>query len=1245
MTGNLIGEQFDQYVFNQIKVRQELMSSGFGGVSITPNQIQVLNNKNSFIKLASGVDLFQKKPIPPLKPTLAQYQQAERDGIFDDNDLFYSSGQPPVVDTAAKKKYQEYREQVIQNNKNQTNSGQLKLKSLGLSETDIKSLGHGSKLAQNAVLFGGLGSLNTKADTFSGTSITQRSGISTSSNLWNPDKAYGLGGPQFGKQPMPGIFSAKIDCVNRGSIRTATVQIKAYNTFQFQLIEMLYLRLGFTMMLEWGHGKFLSEFGLEAVEDTIIEKYWFSGASVTQLQMLNLIEEERKRYSANYDGFFGRVTNFSWKFSPDGTYDITLKLTTLGDIIESLQINIPSPIKSYSRSSKDVLNAPNTIQTWLDDFIKNDKINGSVFNNGKYINLKSLNYKERSEDEVFTYNYTDEKGNKRLLTGNFASLKAEVSKLKSSGLNDIQQEAFTEEKLDSLRSVAKGNFGVTNGLTKENSYFVTFGELLSKIYNNVLPRVYNNGGDSLPILGMGLSEELNIVSAQPNQMSFDPNICFVKPMLYAVGIETPSTLTKSGIKDFFKLEKDGSNDIFYGQLMNVYLNFNFIKKQLQKSNKGGVLSLYSFLEGICDGINSALGDVNKIEPIINADINELIFIDQNPIKGNPQILKKLLEKVPDPIEITPFQIFGVNQSKSPTQSNFVKSFNFDTKIDSQLASMITIGTTAGQGTSKIIDGTAFSNWNSGLEDRFQKSILPAPGFMSEAEVEKQVEQDTEEKLREQFNSYWGDIKKTSLISDFSQNAVEKGYLDTGDNTNGNELRWAQQRSNNDTGGTSGKPTKFVTFYNFKTGKYKGYSFINQSRSNAFSGYLKWKETTGKDVIAVQDVDLKSSYQTWLCYALSGKIVGKQDTEGNDFAIPLSEALYLNVDNKQFYNQGKQAFKEYIKLRDQKIYRITGNPSNQQGFIPVELGLTLDGISGVKIYQRINIDQKFLPLEYQTNLITNTLDFVIKTVNHQIKEEKWETQLSTISIPPTGPQNTELIDDGLFTFLTLDENSVTSKNRTVTSDTNRIPVSQLSPDNFIKEELKKSEGFYSGGENRVFRSKNIAYAYPDPKTESKIAKIKANSNYVQGEENEPWTIGYGQTYYAQGQQYTRKNGVIYSGLGTRSKSPVKEGDSITKASAEMGFELVLSGIAKTMVANNRIRVPLTQNEYNALLSFSYNSGPGVSPPKRNLYALINAQDYTSAGFELEKTLTNNGQLTSRRMKEADIWFTDNPGNPS
>ena len=53
---------------------------------------------------------------------------------------------------------------------------------------------------------------------------------------------------------------------------------------------------------------------------------------------------------------------------------------------------------------------------------------------------------------------------------------------------------------------------------------------------------------------------------------------------------------------------------------------------------------------------------------------------------------------------------------------------------------------------------------------------------------------------------------------------------------------------------------------------------------------------------------------------------------------------------------------------------------------------------------INIEQKFLPSEYQTSALSGTLDFIIQKVNHKIAEEKWETSLSTISIPPTKTVN-------------------------------------------------------------------------------------------------------------------------------------------------------------------------------------------------------------------------------------------------
>ncbi len=64
MTGNLLGEEFEDYVFNQIKDRQLLMGTGYDVTNLSsnnllsPREINVLNNKNSFSKLASGVNFF-----------------------------------------------------------------------------------------------------------------------------------------------------------------------------------------------------------------------------------------------------------------------------------------------------------------------------------------------------------------------------------------------------------------------------------------------------------------------------------------------------------------------------------------------------------------------------------------------------------------------------------------------------------------------------------------------------------------------------------------------------------------------------------------------------------------------------------------------------------------------------------------------------------------------------------------------------------------------------------------------------------------------------------------------------------------------------------------------------------------------------------------------------------------------------------------------------------------------------------
>jgi hypothetical protein len=63
-----------------------------------------------------------------------------------------------------------------------------------------------------------------------------------------------------------------------------------------------------------------------------------------------------------------------------------------------------------------------------------------------------------------------------------------------------------------------------------------------------------------------------------------------------------------------------------------------------------------------------------------------------------------------------------------------------------------------------------------------------------------------------------------------------------------------------------------------------------------------------------------------------------------------------------------------------------------GFIPITLGITMEGMSGIKIYNALNVDTRFLPADYP-----ESLKFIIKGVNHSVKDGNWNTNIETIVI--------------------------------------------------------------------------------------------------------------------------------------------------------------------------------------------------------------------------------------------------------
>jgi lysozyme len=122
----------------------------------------------------------------------------------------------------------------------------------------------------------------------------------------------------------------------------------------------------------------------------------------------------------------------------------------------------------------------------------------------------------------------------------------------------------------------------------------------------------------------------------------------------------------------------------------------------------------------------------------------------------------------------------------------------------------------------------------------------------------------------------------------------------------------------------------------------------------------------------------------------------------------------------------------------------------------------------------------------------------------------------------------------------------------------------------------------------------------------------------------WTIGYGSTRYHDGK-------------------PVKPGDQLaSEAQADALFRNTLDPYVNAVIG--QVRVPLTQNQFDALVSFKYNAGAAAG---KTLLLKLNAADYQGAAdqFLVWNKITDpatgnkieNPVLTARRRQERALFL--------
>jgi len=222
-----------------------------------------------------------------------------------------------------------------------------KLNDLGISGENLEKF-QGMGLAKNHILFGGISNLTDKGKNYK---LNQQDSFIGTYEFEQ----------DFGIVPMPGIQDLTIKALNRGSLKKALIKIKAQNRNQLNILDALYLRLGYTVLLEWGNSVFLdNEQGrIQKVQDTILEnkELFFneSWQNKAYNDILERIEEYRIQYEGNYDGMLGKVSNFDWKFNEDGSYDITLTVLSYGDVIESLKTNITARVDTLNYLSESTI--------------------------------------------------------------------------------------------------------------------------------------------------------------------------------------------------------------------------------------------------------------------------------------------------------------------------------------------------------------------------------------------------------------------------------------------------------------------------------------------------------------------------------------------------------------------------------------------------------------------------------------------------------------------------------------------------------------------------------------------------------------------------------------------------------------------------------------------------------------------------------------------------------------------------
>ena len=673
------------------------------------------------------------------------------------------------------------------------------------------------------------------------------------------------------------------------------------------------------MLLEWGNSKFpITEddgsirYSTETdIANLSLRDEFLNTFNIGKKHFYTRIEQLREQSQGNYDAFLGKVTNFSWEFTTEGSYLITLDIISIGSVVESLKINTNQENIKYLIPTGSSVNPtdeerPSALEVAIDILTNTttskETITTPVGDGQGGFDYKtevittinpiktSLSPEEAKSLNSSPYFYEDIKD--ITTTGGEPSPEF-LEEITGVSVNPNTSTSITPPPSPPSNTVTTAVMACNAAFGKDNftyKYYARLGSLIGFINRKLL--IYNDDEEPSLISIDGTLD--NFCYSNKYSVSSDPSKMVNQLKVKVEGVDI-NYFPK--IEPFHDTLSDGTP---VGRIMNLYFEREFLKQTIRDtSDKEGNLSLYDFLKTLVDTANTLLGGVNKLN---------LRITNREVLPGVYDEVLEIYDEVPfKKIDTSStFNLFGLNPKR--TEGSFITGFNLKTDITKEMSTQLSIGAQA-NGQSVGEDATLFSKWNIGLVDR----IIPYKLDIDLAKKKSTIGRTDLFALRDSYKRYLL-LLAGSKVGTLNKDAIQDNLL-------------LQALSD----GTS-----------------------------TFTGYF----------------------------------------------VP---RLYLTTtdDKKPTFNKFTSIQKDFFNKALAFDALEKGIDTPFIGFIPINLSLQMDGLSGIRIFDKLTVNSEFLPSNY-----TDTLNFIITQLDHKFEGNKWITSLGTLSIPKLFDERPEIVLDNI-----------------------------------------------------------------------------------------------------------------------------------------------------------------------------------------------------------------------------------------